>query len=201
VRKERSPLGRLTLSLAVVVTGVLLALRQSGVEELTAPRILAAALLVLGAGLLIGTWRGRARWLLPIGLVLCLVLAATAAAERVDLDASIGERSWQATDGGSYTLGAGEATLDLRSLRGVEDAMVEARLGLGVLTVLVPQGMSVAVDAEIGEGVIGGSAAPFGETDDDGRHEFVIGSAEDVTVTLDLEVGVGEIEVRRAVAS
>jgi phage shock protein PspC (stress-responsive transcriptional regulator) len=201
VRKERSPLGRLTLSLVVVVVGVLLALRESGVEELTAPRILAGVLLVLGAGLLVGTWRGRARWLLPVGLVVALALAATAAAEQVDFDGSIGERSWRAVDGGSYRLGAGEATLDLRSLRGLDDVQVEARLGLGQLTVLVPEGMSVAIDAEIGEGVIGGSAAPFGETDDEGRHEFVVGSADDVTVTLDLEVGVGEIEVRRAVAS
>jgi phage shock protein PspC (stress-responsive transcriptional regulator) len=196
--RERSPLGGITLSAAIVVTGVLLALRVSGVEELTAPRIVAAVLLVLGAGLLVGTWWGRARWLLPVGLMTAVVLAGSVAAERIGFDGSVGERSWRAVDGSDYALGAGEATLDLRGLRGAEDAQVEASVGLGHLLVLVPTGMSVAVTADVDAGEIVGDGVDFQDADGDRLHEeFVVGSSDDVTVTLDLEVGLGQIEVRR----
>ena len=195
MRRERSVLGGVTLSLAIVVAGVLLALRTGGAEELTAPRIVAAVLLVIGAGLLVGTWWGRARWLLPVGLAVALLLAATAAADGAGIGSGVGERSWRAVDGGDYSLGAGSATLDLRGLRGAESAEVQADVGFGELTVLVPRGMAVDVTAEVGLGEL---RAPGLERDDEDEisEQFVLGSAEDVTVRLDLEVGLGEIEVR-----
>ena len=70
----------MTLSVATLVTGVLLALRLSGVDALTAPRILAVALLVVGGGVLVGAFVGRARWLIPVGLVLALALGLSVAA-------------------------------------------------------------------------------------------------------------------------
>lgn len=203
VRREPSPLGGITASLALIVTGVLFALRENGVDGLTTPRILAVTLLVLGAGLLVGTWWGRAPWLLPVGLVVALLLAGSAAAGRSGLDGGLGERSWRAVDGGSYSLGAGEATLDLRGLRGVDAASVEASVGFGQLIVLVPQGMSVGIESSVGLGEVTSDDAaglPRERRDRDfgGREEdFVVGDPDDVTVELDLEVGMGEIEVRR----
>ena len=197
--RERSALGGITLSTAAVLAGLLLALRAAGAEELTASRILASVLLVVGAGLLVGTWVGRARWLLPIGLLLAVALAGAATTERLDLDDGVGERSWRAADGGDYALGAGEATLDLRGLRGVSDAQVQARIGLGELTVLVPDGMSVRVLGEVGLGDLRAPGLDVEESDHI-EEDFVVGSADDVTVTIDLEVGVGEIEVRRVAA-
>ena len=103
----------MTLSLATLVTGVLLALRLSGVDGLTAPRILAVALLVVGGGLLVGAWVGRARWLIAVGLLLALALGASAAARSAGLDDGVGERTWTPRGDASYRLGAGEAVLDL----------------------------------------------------------------------------------------
>jgi phage shock protein PspC (stress-responsive transcriptional regulator) len=193
--RERSALGGLTLSAAAVLTGGLLLAREYGIEQLTGARILALALLVVGAGLLVGTWYGRARWLLPIGVLLALAMGGAAAAERVKLGDGVGERSWRAVDAGTYSLGAGEATLDLRGLRGAEDATVSARVGLGQLTVLVPRGLGVAVVADVDLGQI---STPDFETEesDDLHEEFVVGPSDDVTVTLDLEVRVGQVEVR-----
>ena len=197
--RQRSPLGGIALSLAVVVTGLLLAFRIGGVEELTAARIVAVALLVIGAGVIVGTWYGRARWLIPIGVVVAMLLGGAAAAQHSNLTEGVGERSWRAVDGGDYSLTAGEATLDLRGLRGADDAEVEARIGLGELTVLVPRGMSVDVTTDIGLGEL--QAPGIERNDGDGiQEQFVVGSADDVTVTLDLQVGVGEIEVRYVTA-
>ena len=197
--RVRSRLGAVTLSLAVALTGVLLAAREADVGALTGSRVLAVALLVLGVGVLVGAWWGRARWLIPVGVVVALLLAVVAAAERVDVRDGVGERSWRAVDGGDYALGAGEATLDLRGLRGVDDAEVQARVGLGELTVLVPRGMAVDITSDIRLGEL---VAPGFARNDGGRvhEEFVVGSPDDVTVTLDLEVGFGEIEVRYVAA-
>jgi phage shock protein PspC (stress-responsive transcriptional regulator) len=197
--RVRSRLGAVTLSLAVVLTGVLLAVREAGGDEVTGSRIVAVALLVLGTGVLVGAWWGRARWLIPVGVAVALLLGAVAAAERADLTDGLGERSWRAVDGGDYALGAGDATLDLRSLRGLEDAGVDARVGFGELTVLVPRGMSVDVTADIGLGEL--EAPGIERNDGDAISEqFVVGSTDDVTVTLHLEVGVGQIEVRYVTA-
>ena len=199
--RERSALGGLTLSAAVLVTGVLWALRESGADGLTTPRILAGTLLVLGAGLLVGTVWGRARWLIVPGVVVALALGAIAAAADHGFGDGVGERSWRAVDGGDYRLGAGEGVLDLRGLRGADAAEVEASIGIGHLVVLVPSGMSVAVDAELGLGELTADdvEGPALERDGDpGRSEqFVVGSSDDVTVELDLELGLGKIEVRR----
>lgn len=199
--RERSALGGLTLSLAVLVTGVLLALRAGGADGLTTPRILAVTLLVLGAGLLVGTVWGRARWLIVPGVVVALALGATAAVGGAGFGDGVGERSWRAVDGGSYSLGAGKGVLDLRGLRGVDGAEVEASIGVGHLVVLVPTGMSVRVDAELGIGELTADdveGRPLERDGDAGRSEqFVVGASDDVTVELDLEVGLGEIEVRR----
>ena len=117
----------MTLSLATLVTGVLLALRLSGVDALTAPRILAVALLVVGGGLLVGAWVGRARWLIAVGLALALVLLPYAALDG-RLTGGAGERTWvptaTATDQPAYRLGAGEAVLDLRELEPPFDAPI-----------------------------------------------------------------------------
>lgn len=197
--RPRSPLGGITLSLAAVVAGVLLAVRESGADELTVPRILAITLLVLGAGLLVGTVWGRARWLIAPGLVVALALAVTSAAGATGIGDGLGERTWRAADGGDYSLGAGQATLDLRGLRGAESARVEASLGFGQLVVLVPTGMSVRIDSSVGLGEITAQDADLDTSARGGGREeqFVVGSADDVTVELDLEVGMGQIEVRR----
>jgi hypothetical protein len=206
-RRPRSPLGALTLSVATLVSGVLLALRLSGVDALTAPRILAVALLVVGAGLLVGTWVGRARWLIPVGLVLALALGATAAARNAGLDDGLGERTWTPRGDASYALGAGEAELDLSSLPGSGSYEVDAEVGLGRLLVLVPRDVRVTGEAEAGVGevlqVFGDGRRRVLNPDDDTdvRERFSFpGETGGPSVELDLEVGMGQIEVRRVAA-
>ena len=201
--RERSALGPLTLSVAALVAGVLLAARLSGAEGITAEHVLAACLLVVGGGLVVGTWWGRARWLFAVGVLLALALAATAAVDG-RLDDGVGERTWVARDGGEYRLGAGQAVLDLRSLSGGGRAEVSAEVGFGELVVLVPDGLSVAVTSDVGLGELrveqeDGSQRTLGG-DDDLHDEFVVGEGQDVSVELDLEVGVGAVEVRRVAA-
>jgi phage shock protein PspC (stress-responsive transcriptional regulator) len=201
--RERSPLGLVTLSVAAVLAGLLLALSIAGVDGLTAPRILAVALLVVGAGLLLGSWFGRARWLIAIGLVLTVGLAATATAERLQLDEGLGQRTWVASAGSSeYALGAGEGILDLRALEPGDRAQISARIGMGSLVVLVPEGLSVRVNSAVDLGEISRPEDDALDRDrrQDGtrlRESFVVGDGP-TTVELDLTVRLGEIAVSHA---
>lgn len=202
-RRPRSALGPLVLSATAVVTGVLLALRLAGADGLTAPRIVAGALLVVGAGLLVGAWWGRARWLIALGVALCLLLGATAAAHSAGVDGSVGERRWVVTGDDSYSLGAGEGVLDLRGLQPGERAEVSARVGLGQITVLVPEDLVVDVATEIGLGELvridadgGRTVYTEGDAEADVSERFTVGGPADGRVELDLRVRVGEVVVR-----
>lgn len=204
-RRPRSPLGALTVSVATLVTGVLLALRLSGVESLTAPRIIAVALLVVGGGLLVGTWLGRARWLVAVGVALALALGTSVAARSSGLDDGLGERTWTPTGDASYALGAGEAVLDLSALRPGTRSEVDVELGVGRLLVLAPRDVRVTGEAQAGVGellqVYGDGRRRELDPDDDTdvRERFAFdGEDGGPVVELDLEVGMGQIEVRRA---
>ena len=203
-RRRRSPLGAMTLSVATLVTGVLLALRLSGVDAITAPRVLAVALLVVGGGLLVGAWVGRARWLIAVGLVLALALGASAAARGTGLDDGLGERTWTPAGDASYALGAGQAELDLSRLPRGSTSEVDVELWAGRVLVLVPRDVRVTGEAEAGVGELlvvldDGRQRVLNPDDDTDVRErgFLPGETGGPEVELDLEVGMGQIEVRR----
>ncbi len=208
--RRRSRLGRLTLSAAALVVGLLLALRIAGVEQVTTSRVLAAALLVVGAGLVVGTWVGRARWLLLVGVPLAVALTVSSLVQATDLGDGVGQRTWRATGAASYGLGVGEGLLDLRQLSPGDADRIRASVGAGQLRVLVPDDLAVRVVADVELGVIaerglGGrrvERAESDDTDDDLHEVFRLGpsAAGADVLELDLEVGLGEIEVRRVAA-
>lgn len=193
--RERSALGPVTLSTAALVTGVLLVLREAGQDWVTAPRVIAAAMLVVGTGLVVGTWMGRARWLLAVGLVLAVALVPATVAEP-ELRSGVGERTWIPTASAGRTvfrLGAGEAVLDLRELEPGSVDRIDARIGLGSLVVLVPDDLRMRVHGDVGLGDISRDGVPAG----DDSEVFVLGPSTGSELELFLEVGLGEIEVRR----
>ena len=208
--RRRSKLGLLTLSAAALVAGALLTLRAAGFEQVTATRILASVLVVLGAGMIVGTWFGRARWLLLPSLLVGAALLATALVQAapVPYGAGVGERTWVPGPGEerrSFQLGAGEAQLDLRRLdpAALDGRPLSAAVGAGEIVVIVPDGLRVRVraDVRLGEIVV---VEPGGDrrrlTDGSGervQEQFLVGDAGDPTVELDLEVAAGQIEVRR----
>jgi phage shock protein PspC (stress-responsive transcriptional regulator) len=201
--RRRSNLGRLTLSAVVLVVGLLLLAASLGVDGVTGPRVVATALLVTGAGLLVGARWGRARGLLVLAVVLALLLPLTAAVER-STGTTSGDRTWVVAGSAEHRLGAGQAVLDLRGLAGTSRTVdVEARVGLGELLVLVPEDLRVDVDAEVDLGQITFVDVEGARSTEEGtslERRQSLGAAGPHSVQLDVEVGAGELEVRRVAA-
>jgi phage shock protein PspC (stress-responsive transcriptional regulator) len=201
--EPRSYLGLITVSVAVIVGGLLAVLGVSGVS-VPAVVVAAAMLGVLGIGLLVGAFRGRARWLIAPAVVLLLVAQVAAVVPKVVNDTAgsgVGERRWTPTTAStSFELGAGSATLDLSKLpSGSVD--IGASIGVGELIVLVPADTRVLLDARVGAGELdlpGQRVVSGTDLDDQRTIEPLTTTSDTTTVDLRAEVGLGNLEVRRA---
>lgn len=203
--RPRSVLGLATGSVAVVLLGALLLIANLTGRQLSVARVIAAALIVVGCGLLVGAWFGRSRGLIALGCLLTVATLAAAAVSAVSVPVAggAGNRTWAPASVAElrplYQLGAGEATLDLSRLRAVDGRHVQARVGLGQLRVLVPWDVDVTVHGRTGAG----NLTLFGDDRADRGLERRItdpGVGSTGSIDLDLKVGVGVIEVDRASA-
>lgn len=197
-RRERSWLGLLIVGFALVTAGVMSLLAVIGVAHPQPADVVAACVGVVGVGLVVGAFAGRAWLMIVVGFLLVGCLAIAAALPR-NLTWTAGTRTWTPVTapagGADYVLGAGNATLDLRELpRGVP-ALVTSRVGAGQLRIVAPLGRPLVVHAHSGAGQV----VIFGDEHDglgaDYRHAYPgIGTTQDV-LTLDVSVGYGQVEV------
>lgn len=200
--RERSPLVRITLGLALLVAGALWLSGPAGVADVRAEAILGAALLVVAAGLLVGSLWGRGRLLIlagvPLSLVLVVALLVPVALPAVPLAGTVGQGQVVVEDAADlqadYEHVAGELRLDLRSLELDEDATTRLAVGAGEVEVLLPEDLPVEVDA----------AATVGQLSVLGMHRAGVGPRVEVadgqgeaTLFLEIRVGAGELLVTR----
>ena len=204
--RPRSYLGPVTVFAAMAVTGVLGLVDVTG-ADLSFSTYLAAALAVVGVGLVVGAWFGRSRALIGLGAALLVVLVPVATIERLGIGDAAGDAfesilvepsSAAELDGTLDEYGAGDVTYDLTDIDFVDrDVEAEIRVGAGTLQVDVPEDVTVVVDARIGVGqidVLGEQSSGLGwrqvqRTDD--------GEADGGTVRLVLQMGFGNVEVSR----
>jgi phage shock protein PspC (stress-responsive transcriptional regulator) len=200
--RPRSPLGLVTVSLALVVAGALVSWNLATSHDVPAEIVLATCLGVVGLGLVIGTFAGRARGLIAVGAVL-VIATSIAGVSHVGLRGGVGDRTWtpRTVDGvrDTYRLGIGEATLDLSRLQLAPGQTVDLRVrhGIGDLTIVLPDGVPVDVDTDVNAGEI---RLPTG-TDQNGTsvHRRYVNPHDEIPViTIDAELGVGSLEVLRA---
>ena len=193
-----SALVPVTLSLLAVLAG---GLSLVGVSVTTG---VALALLLTGGALIVGAWRGRARWLIPLGLVLSLALAAAAVVDDVPIRGGAGDPHFHPVTieeiRSPYRLGAGELVVDLGDLdlRG-QTVTVVASVAAGSLRVVVPRDAAVDVDAHVGAGdleLLGRHSDGF----DVDRTVIESGRDGGGRIVLRARAGLGEVEVRRAFA-
>jgi phage shock protein PspC (stress-responsive transcriptional regulator) len=198
--RPKSVLGRLTLSVLLVGAGVgLLVAQGNDVTGVDVEAFFGGALLVVGAALMIGAWWGRARALIALG-VLFTIAAACASVVDVPLRGGIGDRVWEPTAvvRPAYRLGIGDSTLDLTRVT-ADDIDTDVSVGIGHLRVVVPSDATVDVDAHAGAGQLHVLGRVVDGTDlDESVHSR--GGELGKTITLDVRIGVGQLEVVRDAA-
>ncbi len=193
----RSP-GTVGWGLALIAAGVLWLVSLLGVA-INWEVLLPVALLTIGVTLLV--WpRSAGSGLVGLGVVLLVVTliatvlpgsASVSAGDRVYTPSAIAELEEV------YDLGAGTLVLDLGELVVSETTEVGARVGMGDLVVVVPEGVRLEGRARVGMGEVelfGVSSGGIVPSVDLATGE--VGARGEV-LTLDLQVGLGQIEVRR----
>jgi len=208
-QRPRSYLGAATLSVAIIVVGALSALSLADVASIEPVAIMAVGLGVLGLGLLVGTFFGRALWLLLLAIPLALITAIAAMVpSNLSLGDGIGERTWRPVSVAQatvpYRLTLGSATLDLSRLQAPTDASaviaVSAYLGVGELRVILPADMNVELDASVGMGELSVVGFPTIDGKDNRLVTTIPAVSEQPAPTIHLvsTLSIGSMEVSRA---
>jgi hypothetical protein len=199
--RERSRLGVLTAGSAMIVVSVAVLLDGLGAITLDVGRFPALALVVLGAGLLVSAWRGRARGaivlgilILPVALVLSLIhfpfggdiASRTLSPRRIDLFPA------------SQRLLAGELFVDLTRVdMAGSSRTLEIGMGAGSVRLVVPRDVTVHLLAEVGLG----SLTVLGQPDRLGvdlRRDLTLpGRPGGGVLVLRVDQGIGSLDLYR----
>jgi hypothetical protein len=202
--RDRSRLGRFTLSLTLLAIGVLALIHIVGSVYLPFGAYVAVALAAVGLGLMIGAWYGRSRSLVVFGVILSVILLANSAVGDLGSLRGSPEVTWapasMAELSDQYRHNVGNAELDLTRLTfdGL-DKHVSAEVNAGNLHVTVPPKVDVLVHAKVNFGTANvfdahwtGVNTPqrtVTDNDTDGPGPGHL--------TLDLRVKAGNLEVTR----
>lgn len=212
-RRERSYLGPLTISVATVGLGVLAAV-DAAWADLPGAAYIFSTLAIVALGLVIGTWYGRSRGLIVLGILLCAALVpATVLDTATDDDWSQLSR-WN--DGETvragpltpdevqptYDIGIGRLVLDLREVdfAGAEVA-TSLLMGAGEVLVLIPEDVNVTATGTVDLGELELLGARSGGVDADADISDLGGAGTaGGELYLMIDVNVGRAEVRREAA-
>jgi len=199
-RKPREPsfLGRLTIGFIALGLGVLALFdNTTDLVNADARHYVALVVTILGVGLVVGAFAGRARWLILVGLLAVPGLLASMAFDWGWRGDGVERRIVPVTFTElrpAYTYDVGEIVIDLRDLPwSGNDIEIAASLDAGNIQVLVPENIAIT----------GSAVADVGRVSGPDSESFGIGDLEIIfdepgsggSVRLDLEIGVGNIEV------
>lgn len=158
-----------------------------------------AALLVVGLTLIAATWFGRARGILPVGLVLLMVV----------LGMLVGKPAGPLLHDFTYTsLGQlasepvqvqhGLVNVDLTQIDVTSDATFHAELGRGAMEIVAPADTNLVLDYRIGNGaVMDNDNTVVTGSNKSGVTTLVQVSENAPTLTLDVDLDAGIVSVKR----
>ncbi|MEP7040755.1 MAG: PspC domain-containing protein [Chloroflexota bacterium] len=196
--RPRSPLAWYVSAAVLFAVGLLAVISQVAGREVSPGQFFGAALVVLGIGLVVGAWWGRARILIllailvaPMGIVTSFVTAP--------LEGGVGDQTFSPITAAElrpeYRSLGGRLTLDLSALiTSPREVHIAASVAVGQLQVVLPEGASLEIRTHVGAG----DTLIFGSQDVGTSLEstFVRRHLNRTTYILDLEAGIGEVYVR-----
>jgi phage shock protein PspC (stress-responsive transcriptional regulator) len=195
--RPRSPLAWYACGAVLLSIGLLALISQVAHVAVAPGQFFGAALAILGIGLVVGAWWGRARVLILIALLLVPV-AVTASFITTPLEGGIGDHRYAPVSAAEvrdeYRALGGRLVLDLTGLNlGPGVVHISASVALGQLMVILPRDASVELRTRVGAGdsyVLG--SQDVGTSLD---NSYVRRNPYRTTYILDLEAGIGEVFV------
>lgn len=201
-RRARSALGLITVSAAAVAVGAL-AVSDATWADVPPATYVATALAVVGLGLLLGTWWGRSRGLIALGIALSVALVPAVAVDRLGFegtDATFRPTTLAELPTGTQDHGAGSVRYDLSGLdfASADAESLSVDMGVGELLVIVPPNVDVEVNGDVGVGELRAFGQMSGGFGQETRVIDVGGDGKGGgSLALNLDLGVGSLEVRR----
>jgi hypothetical protein len=198
--RTRSPLGLFSLAAAFVILGAAIVAGNLSIVTLSVGQLTALTLIVVGTGLLVGAWWGRARWLI---LVCLLLVPAVMVTSYIDMPprgrvGSIYLRPITESELASrYNLLLGTMTIDLQGMRQLTGtSFLDVNVAAGNVTIYVPERFSLRVaghieygNATVGRGYENGEDLSFAKSFE--------GRAGKGTVDIDVNGGIASLYVER----
>ena len=198
--RPASPLGWYSLAAAFIGVGVVALIDNVSTVPVELADYFGVALLAIGVGLLVGAWRGRARGLVLIGLLL-LPFALAASFVKVPLDGGWGNSGYQPQSVSQlqpeYRLFGGSMYFDLSQLQGQTGPVeLTASVGVGSIAVVLPRDASVDITSSVDGGQLNLFGREFSGTSVSQR---VVGSGTGggTVMHLRLDVGLGDVYITR----
>jgi len=194
--RPKSPLGWYVAGAMLVGIGVLALVANVSTADIRLGQYAGLALATLGIGLLIGTWWGRARGLILLGLLL-LPVAFAASLIGAPLEGGFGTHRFGPNSAeelrGEYRLVGGQIYLDLTQVdEASEPISIAASVAMGEVRVILPADAGVELDASVG----GGRLFIDGESQrGTGLEDRQVIEGDGPQFILDLEAGLGEVQV------
>ena len=189
---------RTALGLGVLIVVCCLALGAAWAAGAGGGTVVAILVIAAGVAILAGAFLRPVRWLILPALAIALA-AGTVSAAGIDLSGGVGDREYRpaaASDiSDRYELGMGELVVDLRETNlPPGDTPLDVRLGMGQITVLVPDDVCVATNADVGAGDVDVFDRGSEGVDIDWR-DLPSASRGGSRVVLDAEIGLGALLV------
>jgi hypothetical protein len=197
----KSAFGALLGGSILIVIGGLWALDLAGAVELKVSVVLSSVLIVIGLALLIGAVKGPHSGLVVAGLFLSIAVVIAGVVPSISFSGGVGERQVRVTEQSSlaatYEIALGDLSLDFGDLVMSESAVVSVSAGAGNVVVTLPPSVPVSITASTGAGevvLLGQRSNGISVTREYESEGF---DTAEITLTLDIDVAAGRIEVSR----
>ncbi|MDN5853761.1 MAG: PspC domain-containing protein [Actinomycetia bacterium] len=194
-RRDGGRLFGITTLVAVIVIGCMLI----DSESIDWPYFPLAALLVVGVGMVVGSYLGNGRPLALLGIPLAFIMLVTTLLPTYTIGDERHDPALASDVDNSYEQGVGNFVLDLSEisdLDSLDGRTVDIEQGVGSIEVLVPPELNVDVEARSD----GGSLRLLGRSSDGApvSSHYIDPADSDPTLHLDIDQTVGEIRVTRS---
>jgi hypothetical protein len=203
-------LGHVVLGAVLVLIGVGWLLEALDIADVPWRFLLPSVLILVGLALTLGARTGSHGGLVAVGVALTVLVLLAGAIEvvmDVPLAGGVGDETQTPTTSlkAEYRWGVGKMTLDLTQAQGLAGEEIAASIVVGELLVIVPDGVSLVINARAGMGevnVLGTSADGVDPSLECAGTSRDLTCGEDATrgervLVLELEVAMGKVEVRR----